>query len=139
MEVRVNDQITIPASELRWSFSKSSAPGGQGVNTTDSRVRLSWNLLQTQALPEHLRTRALKALKCDTDGEVHVVVETERSQLQNRLAALERMAEIVRKAIAPPPAKRVKTRPSRAAREERLTEKKRNSEIKKSRSKSFDD
>lgn len=133
MEIRINDQILIPASELHWSFSKSSAPGGQGVNTTDSRVRLSWNVLETKALPDDLKKRAIEHLKIEHDGEVSVVYEAERSQLQNRLAALDRMREIISAAIAPPPPPRRKTRPPRASKEERLAEKKHHSEIKKNR------
>lgn len=133
MEIRINDEITIPAAELHWSFSKSSAPGGQGVNTTDSRVRLGWNPSTTQSLPEELKERAVENLKCDRDGFVQVAVETERSQLQNRLAALDRMKDLITEAIAPPPPPRVGTKPTRASREERLSEKKRNSSIKKNR------
>lgn len=135
MEIRINDQILIPESELRWSFSKSSAPGGQGVNTTDSRARLSWNLVRTTVLPDELKQRALINLegKIESDGDVSVVVESERSQLQNRLIALDRMRDLIREAIAPPPAPRVATRPSRASREERLGEKRHQSDIKKNR------
>lgn len=133
MEIRVNDEILIPASELQWSFSKSSAPGGQGVNTTDSRVRLTWNALKTQSLPEDLKKRAIAQLPLDHDGEVSVVSEAERSQLQNRHAALERMADLIRTAIAPPPPPRVETKPTRQSREERIADKKHHSEIKRNR------
>lgn len=133
MEIHVTDQITIPASELQWSFSKSSAPGGQGVNTTDSRVRLGWNPSTSSALPDDLKQRALSRLKCDRDGLIHVVAESERSQFQNRLAAIERMAEIIQSAIAPPPPPRRKTRPTRAAREERITSKRRLGILKRNR------
>lgn len=133
MEIRVNEEILIPASELHWSFSKSSAPGGQGVNTTDSRVRLSWNVLQTKALPDDLKKRAIEHLKIEHDGEVSVVSEAERSQLQNRMAAVERMKELIATAIAPPPSPRRKTRPPRQSKEDRLAEKKHHSEIKRNR------
>lgn len=139
MEIHVTDQITIPASELLWSFSKSSAPGGQGVNTTDSRVRLGWNPSTSSALPDELRERALSRLKCDKDGLIHVVAESERSQFQNRLAAIDRMAEVIRSAIAPPPPPRRKTRPTRAAREERITTKKRLGLLKRNRQRPVSD
>lgn len=139
MEIHVTDQITIPASELLWSFSKSSAPGGQGVNTTDSRVRLGWNPSTSSALPDELRERALSRLKCDKDGLIHVVAESERSQFQNRLAAIDRMGEVIRSAIAPPPPPRRKTRPTRAAREERITTKKRLGLLKRNRQRPVSD
>lgn len=133
MEIRINDEILIPASELHWSFSKSSAPGGQGVNTTDSRVRLSWNVVETKALPDELKRRALERLKLEHDGEISVVAEAERSQLQNRLAALDRMRDVIEAAVAPPPPPRRKTRPTRQSREDRIAEKKHHSEIKRNR------
>lgn len=139
MEITVNDQIIIPASELHWSFSKASAPGGQGVHTTDSRVRLSWSPTETNALAPELKKRAVDSLKCDHQGFVHVVVETERSQLQNRHTALERMADLIREAIAPPPPPRVRTRPTRSSREDRLAEKKHHSEIKRNRQVDLED
>lgn len=141
MEIRVNETILIPATELHWSFSKSSAPGGQGVNTTDSRVRLGWNVFETNALPEDLKNRAIQNLqeKADRDGDVNVVVESERSQLQNRLVALDRMRDLILEAIEEPPAPRIETKPSRHAKDERIADKKHHSEIKRNRRADYDD
>jgi len=120
----VTPRVVIPASELRWRFSRSSGPGGQGVNTTDSRVEMSFDLAESTALPAHLRDRALARLRDRVvDGVLTVTASEHRSQLRNRQAAAARMAAMLRAAIAPPPKPRRPTAPSRAAVERRLTDK----------------
>ena len=133
-DVRVNDRLTIPAAELSWRFSRSSGPGGQGVNTTDSRVELSWDLAESEVLPARLRDRAIERLGDRlVRGVLTVTASEHRSQLRNREAAAARLAGIVAGAIAPPPRARRPTRPSRGAVERRLAEKKRRSETKRGR------
>jgi ribosome-associated protein len=111
-DVRVNDRLTIPAAELSWRFSRSSGPGGQGVNTTDSRVELSWDLAGSEVLPLALRDRALERLRDRlVNGVLTVTASEHRSQLRNREAAAARLAGIVASAIAPPPRLRRPTRP----------------------------
>ncbi|ABP53719.1 Class I peptide chain release factor [Salinispora tropica CNB-440] len=124
----------MPEAELRERFSRSSGPGGQGVNTTDSRVELSFDLAASPGLPESLRARALDRLAGRiVNGVLTVTASEHRAQLANREAARERMAALLRAAIAPPPKRRRPTRPSRAAKERRLTEKKRRSQRKRDR------
>ena len=124
-ELVVTSRLTIPASELRWRFSRSGGPGGQGVNTTDSRVELSFDLANTTAFPPHLRDRALARLADRAiDGVITVTASERRSQLRNREAAANRLAALLRSAIAAPPKPRRPTSPSRAAVERRLTDKK---------------
>jgi ribosome-associated protein len=133
-DVRVNDRLTIPAAELSWRFSRSSGPGGQGVNTTDSRVELSWDLAGSEVLPAAVRERALERVGNRlVNGVLTVTASEHRSQLRNREAAAARLAGIVAGAIAPPPRARRPTRPSRGAVERRIAEKKRRSEIKRNR------
>jgi ribosome-associated protein len=133
-DVRVNDRLTIPAAELAWRFSRSSGPGGQGVNTTDSRVELSWDLAGSEVLPPALRERAIERLGDRlVRGVLTVTASEHRSQLRNREAAAARLAGIVAGALAPPPRVRRATRPSRGAVERRLAEKKRRGETKRSR------
>lgn len=123
--LRVSRSVTIPQGELRWRFSRSSGPGGQSVNTADSRVELSLDLTTTTALGPVQRARALERLSGRlVDGVLTVAASEERSQLRNREAALARMGEILAAAIAPPPPKRRPTKPSRAATERRIAEKK---------------
>jgi ribosome-associated protein len=133
-DVRVNDRLTIPAAELSWRFSRSSGPGGQGVNTTDSRVELSWDLAGSEVLPPALRDRAIERLGDRlVRGVLTVTASEHRSQLRNREAAAARLAGIVAGAVAPPPRVRRATRPSRGAQERRIAEKKRRGETKRGR------
>ncbi|WP_089156946.1 alternative ribosome rescue aminoacyl-tRNA hydrolase ArfB [Micromonospora sp. NBS 11-29] len=132
--LRVTDRLVVPAAELRERFSRSSGPGGQGVNTTDSRVELSFDLAGSPSVPETLRARALDRLAGRlVDGVLTVTASEHRAQLANREAARERMAALLREAVAPPPKPRRPTRPSRGAKERRLAEKKRQSQRKRDR------
>ncbi|HVU74556.1 MAG TPA: alternative ribosome rescue aminoacyl-tRNA hydrolase ArfB [Mycobacteriales bacterium] len=121
----------IPDAELTWRFSRSQGPGGQGVNTTDSRVELSFDVAASRSLAEHptWRTRALERLP----AVVTVTAQEHRSQLQNREAAMERLAERLRAGIAPPPRARKQTRPSKAAVDRRIAAKKRRGQTKRLR------
>jgi ribosome-associated protein len=124
----------IPAEELSWRFSRSSGPGGQSVNTTDSRAEVSYDLAGSTALGPVLKQRALRALADRlVDGVITVSASEHRSQLRNREAAANRLAGLLSAATAPPPAARRPTRPSRAARERRLAEKERRSRLKRLR------
>lgn len=121
MDVHLRAGFVIDGGELSWRFSRASGPGGQGVNTTDSRVELSWDVTTTTALPAQLRDRALQALAHRLVGGVLVVTASEhRSQLRNREAAVLRLAAIVDDALRPPSAPRVPTRASRASRTRRV-------------------
>jgi ribosome-associated protein len=116
--------LTIPAAELRWRFSRSSGPGGQGVNTTDSRVELVFDLAASQALDTVQRQRALARLADRlSDGVLTVVASEHRSQWLNRQAARRRLAELLARSIAPPPPPRRRTRPTRASQQRRLAAK----------------
>ena len=132
--LRVSDTVLIPERELHWRFSRSSGPGGQSVNTADSRVELSFDVARSSALGPTQRTRALERLeKRLVDGVLTVRASAERAQLQNREAARERLAAVLAKAIAPPPAKRRPTTPSKAATERRLADKRRRAKTKRLR------
>ena len=126
--------VVIPADELSWRFSRSPGPGGQSVNTTDSRAELSYDLAGSEALPAPLKERALRALQGRlVDGVITVTASEHRSQLRNREAAAARLSELLTEATAPPPPVRRPTRPSRAARERRLADKQRRSQTKRLR------
>lgn len=133
-DVLVSDRLTIPAAELSWRFSRSSGPGGQGVNTTDSRVELSWDLRGSEILPSAVKERAAERLGNRlTQGVLTVTASEHRSQWRNREAAAARLAALVAAAIAPPPRARRATRPSRGAVERRIADKKRRSQTKQNR------
>ena len=132
--MRVSDRLTIPAAELAWRFSRSSGPGGQGVNTTDSRVELSWNLLASGLLSPALKERAVERLGGRlVDGVLTITASEHRSQLRNREAAEARLAARVGEAIAPPPRQRRATKPSRGSVERRIGAKKRRAQTKRDR------
>jgi ribosome-associated protein len=133
-DLRVTDWLVIPAGELSERFSRSSGPGGQSVNTADSRVELSFDVARSPALPDWARQRALGRLDNRlADGILTVASSGERSQLMNREEARTRLAALLREAVAPPRPPRVPTKPSRGARERRLDAKRRRSETKRNR------
>lgn len=124
----------MPEAELRWRFSRASGPGGQGVNTTDSRVELSFDVTASAALSDVARQRVLERLDHRLAGGVLTVVASEhRSQRRNRVTARARLAGLLRDALAPDPPPRRATRPSRAARERRMQGKRRRGEVKRLR------
>src|SRR6267154_21240 len=126
--------VVIPSSELIERFSRSSGPGGQGVNTTDSRVELSWDIASSTALTDTQRGRAIERLGNRViDGVITIAASEHRSQLQNRTAARARLESLLIDALAPPDAPRRATRPSRAARERRIEAKKHRGSIKATR------
>jgi ribosome-associated protein len=126
----VNDSIVIPDAELVWRFSRSSGPGGQGVNTTDSRVELSFDVAASTAIPPALKARALERLGHPV---ITIAASEFRSQLRNREAAGQRLAQRLREAVAPPPKRRRPTKPSRGAVERRITAKKQRADLKRTR------
>ncbi|WP_459547538.1 alternative ribosome rescue aminoacyl-tRNA hydrolase ArfB [Nocardia sp. X0981] len=133
-DLTVTRTLVIPASELRERFSRSSGPGGQHVNTTDSRVELSFDLANSPSVPESLRTRMLDRLATRlVDGVLTIAASEHRAQLQNRAAARERLAALLRDAAAPPPPVRRATKPSRGAKERRIAAKKRRGITKRNR------
>jgi ribosome-associated protein len=133
-DLRLTPAITIPAAELSWQFSRSSGPGGQGVNTADSRAELRFDLARTHALPTHLRERALRRLQHRlVDGVLVITASEFRSQLANRRAALARLTSLLLDGIAPPARPRRPTRPSKRAAQARLEAKRQRGEIKRLR------
>jgi ribosome-associated protein len=135
----VRSGVVVPEAELNWRFSRSSGPGGQSVNTTDSRVELSFDVATTTALSDILKARAMERLGSRlVDGVLTVAASEHRSQWRNREAARTRLAAILRDAIAAPPRQRRPTRPSKGAVRRRLDDKKRRSETKRLRGRPTD-
>ncbi|MFL6099236.1 MAG: alternative ribosome rescue aminoacyl-tRNA hydrolase ArfB [Actinomycetales bacterium] len=130
----VRGSVVVPETELVWRFSRSSGPGGQGVNTTDSRVELSFDVAATTAFGPTHKARALERLAPRlVDGVLTVSASEHRSQLRNREAATARLAALLAEAIAPPPRPRRPTKATRASVERRIAGKKRRSETKRLR------
>lgn len=134
MDLEVSHALTIPASELGWRFSRSSGPGGQHVNTSDSRVELSWNVAASTALSDGQRLILLTRLGPRlTAGVITVTASERRSQLRNREVALARLAHLVAEGLAPGPARRRATKPTRGSVRRRLAAKEQRSATKQQR------
>lgn len=132
--IRINRNLEIPEHELEFRFTTSGGPGGQHANKAATRVELVWNVAASTALGPRQRQRVMSALRnrIDGNGNLRLASDRQRSQMQNRHDVLERFATLLRRALIPPK-KRVKTKPSRAAKEKRLAQKKHRSDIKKNR------
>lgn len=129
--LRVGAGVTIPESELSWRFSRSSGPGGQGVNTADSRVELLWDAAGSRALSAVQRERVLDRLRTRlVDGVLTIAASEHRAQLRNREAARERLVALVAEALRPPGPTRRPTAPSRGAKERRLRAKQQRTQTK---------
>ena len=130
----VSRRWVVPGGELRERFSRSSGPGGQGVNTTDSRVELSLDVAASPTIPADLRSRVLSRLAGRlAHGVLTVVASEHRTQLANRRAARARMAELLQEASREPGPVRRATRPTAASRRRRLDAKRRRGEVKRGR------
>lgn len=119
----------ISDTDLTWRFSRSSGPGGQHVNTTDTRVQLSFDLAGSDAFPPDLKQRMLARL----GNRVVIVASEHRSQLRNRHAAQARLVRLLQEAMQPPPRPRVRVKPSKAAQQRRIQRKRKRGEIKRLR------
>jgi ribosome-associated protein len=132
--IRITPEVAIPVAELEFRASRASGPGGQGVNTTDSRVELRFDLAGSPSLSDEAKELALRRLgpRVDSGGVLRVVAQAQRSQLANRRAAMERFAELLAAALATPRARRP-TRPTRASTARRVESKRRRSATKRLR------
>ena len=132
--IRITPEVAVPVAELEFRASRASGPGGQGVNTTDSRVELRFDVAGSPSRPSEARERALRRLgpRLNSNGVLRVVAQAERSQLANRRAAVERFAEVLAAALATPRPRRP-TRPTRAAAARRVEAKRRRAATKRLR------
>jgi len=132
--IRVTPEIAVPVAELEFRASRASGPGGQGVNTTDSRVELRFDLAGSPSLSDDAKELALRRLgpRVDSGGVLRVVAQAQRRQLANSRAVMERFAELLAAALATPRARRP-TRPTRASTARRVESKRRRSATKRLR------
>lgn len=139
--IRVSSTVTIPEHELQLKFSRSGGPGGQNVNTRDTRVEVIFDVTGSPSLGPRQRERALRNLdgKLDGEGRLHVIASEERSQAQNRELAVGRLRNLMTDALRPDPAPRRATKPSKGSQERRLAAKKARGQLKRLRSTGFDD
>jgi len=134
--ILINPELEIPQSEITFRFSRSGGPGGQNVNRVESRVELLFDLKDSPSLTEDQRRILTQKLITflDSEGILHIVAQTSRSQIRNREEALARFQALMAIALKPTK-KRRPTRPSRSSKEERLKAKKSRGRTKESRKK----
>lgn len=134
MDLEISPALTIPASELDWRFSRSSGPGGQHVNTSDSRVELSWNVADSRVLTDAQRQRLVSRLDSKLiSGVLTVSASEQRSQLRNREIALQKLATLLGAALAPDGPRRRATKPTKGSQRRRLAAKSQRSATKQQR------
>lgn len=132
--IRINDRVAIPLAELRFQFTRSSGPGGQHVNRSETQVELLFDLVGSPSLTEGQKAAALSKLgsRVDSQGILHIAASGTRSQLRNREEATARFAAILNRALRVPLPRRPTT-PTRASREQRLEEKRKRAGVKRQR------
>ncbi len=123
----IPDGLVVPEAEIVEQFSRSSGPGGQSVNTTDSRVEVVFDVATSTALTDSMRQRAVRNLGSE---RIVITASEHRSQHRNRVAARQRLADRLRAALAPPPLPRVPTKPTKGSQRRRIEGKKRRSQVK---------
>ncbi|MEX2587634.1 MAG: alternative ribosome rescue aminoacyl-tRNA hydrolase ArfB [Actinomycetota bacterium] len=139
--IRVSRNVSIPQHELQFKFSRSGGPGGQNVNTRDTKVEVIFDVTTSPSLGPRQRDRALRRLRprLDSQGRLHIVVSDERTQTRNRELAVERLRSTLTEALAPGPPRRKPTRPSKGANERRIAGKKARGQLKRRRRGSVDE
>lgn len=140
MDLEVSPALTIPTSELSWRFSRSSGPGGQHVNTSDSRVELSWNVADSAALSDDQRLMLVTRLgRRLIAGVITVTASERRSQLRNREIALAKLSDLVLEGLAPEAAGRRATKPTRSSKRRHRAAKEQRAATKQQRKRPFAD
>lgn len=140
-QLSIGRSLVIPAHELRFRFSRSSGAGGQNVNKRDTKVELLFDVASSPSLGPRQRDRIMRKLasRIDADGVLHLVVSEERTQGRNREIAVERFCSLIADALRPDPPKRRPTKPSKAAVDRRISQKRRRGETKRGRDARRDD
>ena len=139
MNLKINHQLEIPAKEIQWRFSRSSGPGGQNVNKTDSRAEIMFNEFESKTFTPHQKHKILNQSNVKLiNGSICLIVQEKRTQYQNRQIALSRLKSTLRELLKPPPKRRRQTMPTPLSKKKRLESKKRRGEIKKKRQLNID-
>jgi ribosome-associated protein len=138
--LQITESVSVPRSELEYRATRSGGPGGQHVNTSSTRIELTWDVGKTTSLTDEQRVRVLQKLanRIDAEGHLHLDASASRSQNQNKEAVTSRFVELLAEALHVPKPRR-KTKTPRAVKEARLQEKKRRSDVKRNRGKVVDD
>ena len=138
MDLIITPSLVIPSNELKWRFSRSSGPGGQKVNKTNTRVEIIFNIEQSKVLNDYQKKVLTKKLKTKlVNNCICLAVQDERNQLLNRQLAILRISSIIRNSLKNLSKVRKATKPSKASQKRRLDSKKKRGELKKNRQKKF--
>ena len=139
MNLKINNKLEIPRSEIQWRFSRSSGAGGQNINKTDSRVEILFNVFESRTLTPYQKNRISTNNEVKlTNGFICIAVQEKRTQYQNRQLALSRLASTLRDFLKPPPKKRMNTIPTRSSQRKRIDSKKKRGELKRNRQSKID-
>ena len=134
MNLRINANLEIPASEIQWRFSRSSGAGGQNVNKTDSRAEIVFNVSESKTLTPYQKHKiSIQNEVKLINGSICIAVQEKRTQYQNRKLAIIKLTSTLRKLLKPTPKKRRETMPTRSSQRKRIESKKKRSEVKKNR------
>ena len=138
--IKINRSLVVPDQEVEYRFTTSGGPGGQHANKASTRVELLWNVTESQVLGPRQRQRIVGALRnrIDKEGNLRLSSDRHRSQMQNRNDVTDRFRTLIHDALIPPKP-RIRTGPSRAAKERRLQDKKKRSATKQARQIRLDD
>ena len=138
MDLIITPRLVIPSSELKWRFSRSSGPGGQKVNKTNTRVEIVFNIEESKVLNNHQKIVIMKKLKNKlVNNSICLAVQDQRNQLINRQLAIVRLSSIIRNSLKNTSKVRKETKPTKAAQNRRLDSKKKRGELKKNRSRKY--
>ena len=138
MDLIITPRLVIPSSELKWRFSRSSGPGGQKVNKTDSRVEIIFNIEESKVLNDYQKIIIMKNLKNKlVNNCICLAVQEERNQLLNRQIAIIRIGSVIRNSLNNSSKVRKATKPSKASQNKRLESKKKRGELKKNRQRKY--
>ena len=138
MDLTITPRLVIPSKELKWRFSRSSGPGGQKVNKTNTRVEIIFNIEQSKVLNDYQKKVLTKKLKTKlVNNCICLAVQDERNQLLNRQLAIVRISSIIRNSLKNLSKVRKATKPSKASQKRRLDSKKKRGELKKNRQRKY--
>ena len=134
MDLIITSRLVIPSRELKWRFSRSSGPGGQNVNKTNTRVEIIFNIEESKVLNDYQKKVLMKKLKTKlVNNCICIAVQEERNQLLNRQIAIKRISSVIRNSLKNSSKIRKATKPSKASQNRRLDSKKKRGELKKNR------
>ena len=140
MNLEITQELSIPINEIQWRFSRSSGPGGQNINKTESKVEIIFNIKKSKALNFSQKNLLLEKLKNKiVNGYISIKVQEKRSQLKNRELAIQRLISLLKEIIMKEEKIRKISRPTKSSQKRRVESKKKRGELKKNRNKKLEE